>query len=573
MKSKPSYSGDDITKLTKFLRECNEVIKDGAIADENAKKELVISYLDDEDLVEQWQTLSKYKEGEYKDWIAEIKELYPELEEDREYGSQRKLVTICKQMGGIGRTEIGRLMRFKLAFETEAAKLQSNSPVVTNQGLVKMVLESLDPIFADAVETAMNNFSIVAELGGNKEGLFKDVNMDIGRRGDKLSYQKVLDIAVLVARGWSGREANKTLQQHVKLEDTPVVLSRGSDSSSSSSLVFQREVLEKLNSFHGELAQVKDKIDVQEKQLEHSVRRVIETNYNDALRNMNASMNQSLRQKPEGREIHTAQESRTATARALACFFCLGPHMIKDCEWRQIYINCGWLVIDNQGYMKCGDGSAIPAGPPGSSRKDRIEAYYKKKGVTMEEAAKKMANMVQTFNLNHGAISKWDPEVMPQDDRVDHLYDVSLDQEQTMRIQTLIQNQPGMAQSTPSSYANTYSPVAQLPVTPQFYQAPTMSQPYQAPPHLAHPSQFFQQPTYSMQPQAQQASAQQLPVQTQAMYSPQPQSGLLDIGQVIQLMNSMKGMSTQGVSATEQLLTTRSGARSDPPAGNNAGFQ
>jgi hypothetical protein len=141
------------------------VCDSGGIDGEQEQKKLLLNYLDDSNIREQWQSLSMFAEAEgltYKKWRKQILRLYPEVD-DQEVGSIQKLQDICVSARPISRPELGKLRHFRLAFETEAEKLKKGpSALVVNQTLVDLILSVLEEGYSQEVEVAMNQQGIRA---------------------------------------------------------------------------------------------------------------------------------------------------------------------------------------------------------------------------------------------------------------------------------------------------------------------------------------------------------------------------------------------------------------------------
>lgn len=200
----------------------------------------------------------------------------------------------------------------------------------------------------------------------------------------------------------------------------------------------------------------------------------------------------------------------------MLCYFCNGPHMIRDCYNKEEFISLGWIVIEN-GLIKLGNGSWIPRHPEHLSRMLRVEEYYRKQGVTKESAKQKRASMMQTFH--QGGITSVSEYYSPDMDRIDHIYDTREDEIRSANVQQMLGRQN---------------------VPQQSYQAPS--------------TQFAQ----AIQPQ--------MFSQAQAIAPTVPGQGI-EISQLIQLFNAARGGNPMNeLNIQDQMVATRTGARTDPPA-------
>jgi hypothetical protein len=121
----PKFNGETASSLKLFLRNTEQVCDSGGITGEQEQKNLLLNYLNDSDIREQWQSLSMFVEAEgsmYKKWWKQILRLYPKVED--QVGSIQKLQDICVGARPISRSKLGKLCCFKLVFETEVEKLK-----------------------------------------------------------------------------------------------------------------------------------------------------------------------------------------------------------------------------------------------------------------------------------------------------------------------------------------------------------------------------------------------------------------------------------------------------------------
>ncbi|KAJ6566277.1 hypothetical protein B0H19DRAFT_940940, partial [Mycena capillaripes] len=120
--NRPQFDGRTASSLKRFLRNLKEIFEKGKITEDIDRKQRTVDYLTDEDTRQQWEALPHFESGTFKDWVAEIQELFPELEDDR-VGSLAKLEKICKDAQGIEVQDLGGLRRFSASFLNEANKL------------------------------------------------------------------------------------------------------------------------------------------------------------------------------------------------------------------------------------------------------------------------------------------------------------------------------------------------------------------------------------------------------------------------------------------------------------------
>ncbi|KAJ6456031.1 hypothetical protein C8R47DRAFT_1082547 [Mycena vitilis] len=163
--SSPKFDGKSPLLLRRFLRNVQTICEKGKVTADQEKKDLVLSYLTDEETHEQWQRLHHYKTGAFSAWIEEIEELFPELE-DAKVGTLSRLKKICSEYQGIKPSELGLVRRFSVSFSNEADKLLQAPASVDNGQLVDWYLEVLDERFAEQVNFMASQSLILADRTG-----------------------------------------------------------------------------------------------------------------------------------------------------------------------------------------------------------------------------------------------------------------------------------------------------------------------------------------------------------------------------------------------------------------------
>ncbi|KAJ7095592.1 hypothetical protein C8R44DRAFT_890006 [Mycena epipterygia] len=521
--NRPKFDGETASSLKVFLRDCEAVCANGGITDEEKMKERLLDYLDHMDIREQWERLPSFENGKsFANWKKEILRLYPEIE-DMDLGSLGRLSEICRRNQVITRAELGKLRRFTSAFTTEAQKLLTGSAQVTNKQLVEWILDVLDEQFASEVEQAMNQHAILAIAAAQPAGAALNA-----RRGDKLPYKRVIEIADYIADNWSGRTAMTTLtgsDRYAQVASTiPTILTRKNDASGSK---IKTEITERLDHFAGEMAEVKDLARNQSQRFDETVKR-LESAFENSVRIMNQNLRGPAPHQLISQPGHAVRNEETQGRNEVSksrtgdglCYFCNGPHMIRDCHNKEEFINLGWVIIEN-GLIKLGNGGWIPKFPEGVSRMIKVEDHYRKQGITRESAKAQRASMMQSFH--QGGITSVGGYYAPDMERIDHIYDTREDEMRSANIQSMLGQQP----ITQQSYLVPSAPVPQV-IQPQMFSG------------------------------------------VQQVAPAIPSSGI-EISQLIQLFNAARGDgSMNGLNIQDQMVATRTGAKSDPPS--NPGF-
>ena len=537
-KSVPKFDGKTASSLRRFLKQCQSIIKESKITDAQELKDVVLEYVFDDYVKEQFQKLAAYPAGTFEGWCKEIESLYPELE-DIGTGSLQNLAKICTEAKagvGLSQKDLGAIRRFNASFSNEAEKLLRPPASVTNKMLVDLILSTLEPSFASSVELLMNQKMVMDNTTTTAQPAAQvqpstttsgqqapgPQNPGIARRGDRLNYKVVLEIAEKIADNWSGRDSSLILSGFSSLfpggdRVQPSLMQGGLLDE------LKREVGDKFDLVSGELASIKDSAVVQDKQWKESFEKM-ENALKESIR---ASMIQYSRDPPPHQNMNNSgggyqrgPERAYGTnsdygPRTYSCYFCHGSHLIRDCPEREEYIRIGWMKIEH-GKMYFGDGSGpVPRFPESKSRKMHIDDHYAAKGITKEMAGRNM-NMMQSQS---GYYNQYD------DENLDHIYDTRADERLSNYVQMAMMNN---AYRTPS-----HPMPNQGPVMPQY------------------------------QGQYAQAATPQMPVSPPM----NNQSGVCNIpaDSLVQLLNLVtsrneesRGATVQGESQ-EQLLSTRSG--------------
>ncbi|KAF8127727.1 hypothetical protein K438DRAFT_1789811 [Mycena galopus ATCC 62051] len=187
------------------------------------------------------------------------------------FRSMKKLVEICQAARFISQSDLGKLCRFSLAFRDEAEKLMDGSAAVVNKQLVDLILAVLKQGFASELERAMNQRAIddLSKAGGNAGN--KAGNNPLGpklRRGDRMPYKTVLAIADYIADNWSGSSTmNAILGSNITRPPSSggVLPMTGS--------IIKAEIQEKLESFAGDITQLKDLASLQNRQMAENMKK------------------------------------------------------------------------------------------------------------------------------------------------------------------------------------------------------------------------------------------------------------------------------------------------------------
>jgi hypothetical protein len=452
-RNSPSFDGKTASSLKRFLRHCKAIVKEANITDVVEQKTALLDYINDDHIREQFEKLSTYTSATFEEWCKDIESLYPEIE-DMGTGSLENLIKICTdaRKNALTQHDLGAIRRFNVSFSNEAEKLLRPPASVTNKMLVELILDTFERGFANNIELIMNQKLVmdntaaaVAPTQGAPAQVPVAGPLAVQRRGDRLDYKLVLETAEKIADSWTGRSSNILLSG---LSNGTLRAGRPETSllQGGPVLDLQREVTDKLDAFSGELASLKDSAVVQEKQFKESLDKM-ENALKDSIR---SSLVQYTRGPPPHMDLTTAggvsnqEQDRinpryTNNSKQLLCFFCLGPHLIRDCPYKDDYINMGWLRVEN-GRMNFGDGGLISKYPEWKSKKEHIDDHYAAKGIT-KDTARRGANLMQSQE------GYFNPYI--EDDNLDQVYDSRADELRSRQVQMTLMNNVHRIQSQP----------------------------------------------------------------------------------------------------------------------------
>ncbi len=422
-RDRPTFDGKTAGSLKRFIRNIRIVIEQGKITDVKVQKSTICSYLEDEDIREQWMTLPKFESGTLDEWLKEIEELYPELK-TVEIGSLRKLRTICKKHEGLTLEDRGAVLRFNLSFLTEANKLMVEPALITNLQLVEMYLDVLDEDVSDQVRTMMHQMKFWTDRGiysgptGTSQAATAasttttsttagtststttatpaaqttTTTAKVEREEDSLPIKEVMNIT-------------ESLAKSVSLGLTDGTRSNGLANSKDVGTSIKKEFTAKFDLFKEELAKIRDSQELMEKQsaqVEERLGETIKKQFAQSEKSYKATFEQQVRQLPphmesnsnHGDSNHNHQERQYQDNRQggynqggynsnnnyarpddRKCFYCNGDHLIKDCGPKFEHIDAGKIIIEN-GAIRLPGGQYLPNSPPWKTKKERVDDYY-----------------------------------------------------------------------------------------------------------------------------------------------------------------------------------------------------
>jgi hypothetical protein len=473
-KNSPTFYGKCASALRRFLHHMGTIITVGGITNEAEKKDKSLEYISNQDIVEQWERLPSYTTGSYEDWVKEIEELFPELE-DAKAGSREKLDKICEEYQDISVTEPGLVQHFSLAFTNEAEKLKKAPAAIENGQLVDMYLDCFEDSFAGNIRTLLIHSKLfgpqgtnpVAAVAGGGNAVVPAAG-NVVRRGDKIPLEEVVKLAIKMAENWGQvttnprkKEKDRSTSVEVKLEDSSATFNQALDEAMAAltakmmdGFVVQDKKLEALQAQTTFNQKVRERPPHQE-----AAPNNFDNTQNDRAPSGNNGNNGGFGGNP-GYNHHNHNSSNDHQG----CWYCNQEHLMINCPFKLEHIEMGYIIVEN-GYMKLGTGNRIPRYPDYKSKKERVDNYWfgqGKKKVSPIPMAQNLVNTPMGFNQDNYGNSG---------DQLTQVYNFRDDELRAMRVQLAV------ARGTHPNFNQIQiaTPVAPAPVpvtVPQFIQVP-----------------------------------------------------------------------------------------------------
>jgi hypothetical protein len=337
-KNAPTFDPEKPEELGRFFDRLEEWFEEDEITADAEKKKRTVRYLDADSEI-QWKAFSKFAEGTYPEFKAQVMASYPKAEEVMK-GSVAALKRKIKKIGPIEVDERDELLSLIRIMTAEVGKLKLITPPIhTNRELVELFLSRLNSDFAARVAQKLS-FHRTGTIGQDNA---KDRNPE-----DMYDISEVMEMAKFTSLEYANPFGKFLSTGGVKVPETNLKLEEA-------------------------VARLTDSITLQ-------------TQYNkqvdQKLANLQSFMNQP-RQLPSERYQAQSGYGRGLTPSSThmqarppdECFYCKGPHRILDCEVAHQHLDLGWIKkIDNRLHLS--DGSRIPR-DGNKSMKEVVESISK----------------------------------------------------------------------------------------------------------------------------------------------------------------------------------------------------
>jgi hypothetical protein len=324
-KNAPSFDPEKPGELGRFFERMEDWFADeGILTDENKKKRIV-RYLDADSEI-QWKALSKFDNGSFAEFRAEVMESYPKAEEIMK-GSVSGLKKKIRSIGPVAVDERDDLLQLIRVMTAEVVKLKKISPPIhTNRELVELFLSRLTGDFAGRVAHKLSMHRVVSSTNpaGN--------NLQARNPEDMYDIEEVMQMA-----------KNTALEQANPFGKFLWSVNNGPGDSSSVKL-------------EEAVARLTDSVNLQNQRAKQIDQQIASMHsYFNQSQARNASANSG--------NMETRQDSyRTQNAypNMDKCFYCGGTgHMVRNCEHALKHLANSWIVrMDNQ--LRLPDGNRVP---------------------------------------------------------------------------------------------------------------------------------------------------------------------------------------------------------------------
>ncbi|KAF5345256.1 hypothetical protein D9756_011427 [Leucocoprinus leucothites] len=338
----PAWDGKG-NSLRQYIWHVERLLSFCKITDPKEKIDWLITYLPSPEHREEWLGFASIAGDDYEAFKAKIHEEYPETV-SYEQGSVKRLRAICQEYKGTTMDDEGRLLAFKRRFITEATKCLKVPPLVSNRELVEMFTSALDPDF----QRALNN---KLSLQGKTRTVIEQKELC---DEDPYDYQEVIKEAVTLVSG-------KTL---LRSQNSERVILRSDVATSlfpkHEEVTLNRKVEDKLEALNGEVANIKDSIQIQHDNIKSLIK--------EFAQQVSKTSNQS-------------SYSRTAQSQSQPngnqCKYCGGDdHYLRACPDKEKDLANGRIKWDRDNRYLCfPDGVSIPSGP--GSIKAKVDTFHR----------------------------------------------------------------------------------------------------------------------------------------------------------------------------------------------------
>lgn len=341
-KNAPAFDTDKPEELGRFFERMEDWFEDEGIDDDMDRKRRIVRYLDPDSEI-QWKALSKFEDGTFAEFKAQVMAAYPKAEEINK-GSVTALKKRIRKLNQVAADDRDELLNLIRVMTAEVKKLKViQPPIHTNRELVELFLERLLPDFAARVANKLSVHRLLTAGQPGAEAVARNTE-------DMYDIEEVM------------RMANHSSLEHAN----PFGKYLGN--------VFGTVGPDTGGKLEEAVARLTDSIDIQAKQNKQMEQRLSQMQ-NSLLQGRSPQVQnqpqQSYNRGPAPQQNYPNQQY----ANDGLCFYCRGPHRFAYCDDVKIHTEAGWIKRTEQG-LRFLDGSRIPKDGT-KTMKEVVEAAHK----------------------------------------------------------------------------------------------------------------------------------------------------------------------------------------------------
>jgi hypothetical protein len=355
-KNAPAFDTDKPEELGRFFERVEDWFEDEGIVSDVEKKKRIVRYLDP-DSETQWKALSKFEDGTYAEFKAQVMKSYPAAE-DVMKGSVAALKRKIKRIGPVEADDRDELLSLIRVMKAEVSKLKRINPLIhTNRELVELFLSRLSVDFAGRVAGKLSVKNLVRS--GEEPAVANERNNE-----DMYDIEEVMEMA----NHTSMEHANpfgKFLQHSHVPKDSAV-------------------------KYEEAVAKIHDSLELYEKR-----RQQTEQQLQSLMTQFKLSTQMSAQGAAQAPVYNrNGQYTSNSSGTQSGCFYCGGTHRMSACEHVQRHMDLS-LVKKVDGKLRLFNGNYIPKDPTKTNKEVVESLNASKPGIIPMNKIGDRANLYQ----------------------------------------------------------------------------------------------------------------------------------------------------------------------------------